>query len=73
MHVEAWIWPQPRLDLGMLVSGIVVADQMQFFFLGRFPINLTQEVQPLGVAMPLRTARGDGAAEPPEVRELLRA
>ena len=57
----------------MLVSGIVVADQMQFFFLGRFPINLTQEVQPLGVAMPLRTARGDGAAEPPEVRELLRA
>ena len=38
---------------------------MQILFLGRFPLNLTQEVQPLGVAMPLRTARDDGLCSGP--------
>jgi hypothetical protein len=47
----------------MLLGGIVVVDQVQFRFLWRFPIDLTQEVQPLGMAVPLHAARDDGAVE----------
>ena len=35
MYVEARMRMQARLDLGMLVSGSVVADQMQILFSGR--------------------------------------
>lgn len=61
--MEARMFLQPRSHGGMLVRGAVVADQMQFLFLRRFPINLTQEIEPLGMAVPLRTARDDGAVE----------
>lgn len=43
---------QPSLDLGMLVRGVVITNQVQRFVLGRFPLDLAQEFQPLGGAMP---------------------
>ncbi len=43
MHVETRVFLQPFLDLGVLVGGVVVADQMKRFVFGRFPIDLSQK------------------------------
>ena len=44
MDMETWMFLQLLLDLEIFVRRIVVADQMQRLFLGRFPIDLAQEV-----------------------------
>ena len=40
VNMEARMLPQPLHDRGMLVRRVVVADQVQRFVLGRFPIDL---------------------------------
>ena len=47
MHVEALVLFQPRLHFRMFVSGVVVDDQMQLKVLGRFSVDLLEEIQPL--------------------------
>src|SRR5579864_7871176 len=51
MHMESRMLGKPRLYLGILMSCIVVSDQMQFLVLGRVAIDLAQEAQPLLVTM----------------------
>ena len=58
VHVEARVLGQPLLHLGMLVRGVVVADQVQRLVLGRLAVDLAQELEPLAVAVPL-LALGD--------------
>jgi len=53
MNMEARMLFQPLFNLGMLVRSIVVADQMQFLILGSLPVDLTQEIEPLDMAMAL--------------------
>ncbi len=38
MHLKAWMAFEPRLDLGVLVRGVVVNEQMQVQFRRRFCI-----------------------------------
>ena len=57
MDMEARMLFEPRLNVGMLVGGVVVADEMEVFVLRGFPVDLAQELQPLGVAVALGTAR----------------
>lgn len=45
MDMEARRFLQPLLDLGVLVRGVVVADQMQRFLLGRFSVDLAQKLR----------------------------
>ena len=59
MDMETWMVPQPRLDRGMLVRRVVVADQMQGFVLGCFTINLAQKVEPFGMLVALGAAGDD--------------
>lgn len=42
---------QPVFDPGMFVRGVVVTDQMQILVFRGFPVDLTQELEPLAVAM----------------------
>ena len=42
MDVEAGVFLQPLLDLGMLVGGVIVTDQMQGFIFRRFPVDLAR-------------------------------
>ena len=51
MHMKPRMFLQPLLDVGMLVRCMVVADQMQYFILGCFPVNLTQEIEPFAVVV----------------------
>ncbi len=57
MHVESRMFLEPLLDVRVLVGRVVIADQMQRFVLGRFPVNLAQEIEPLDVAVTLLAAR----------------
>ena len=50
MHMEARMFLEPLPDLGMLMGGVVVANQMQCFALRGFPINLAQEGEPFQVS-----------------------
>ena len=50
MYVEPGMLLEPCLDACVLVRGIVIADQVQVFVFGRFPINLAQELEPSRVA-----------------------
>ena len=59
VEMEARMLFEPRLNVGMLVGGVVVADEMEVFVPGRFAVDLAQELQPLGVAVALGTARDD--------------
>ena len=61
MRMEARMFREPRPDRGMLMRGVIVANQMQGFVLGGFPINLAQEGQPFLVA--IITASDDRAIE----------
>ena len=47
---------QPLLDLGVLVRRVVVADEMKRLVLRGFAVDLTQEVEPLNMAVTLRAA-----------------
>ena len=53
MGLEALMTAKPRLDLWMLVGGVVILDQVDVEVFGRFAIDLLQEPQPfdMGVAL----------------------
>ena len=59
VHMEARMFCQPRLDLGMLVGGVVVGDQMQVELLGRLGVDTAQEFQPFLMAVPLHAVADD--------------
>jgi len=69
VHMKARVLGEPRLNIGMLVRGVVVADQMHFFVLGRFPVDLAQVHEPLLMAVTLlatgneRTVQGAEGCE----------
>jgi len=48
--VDAWVGGQPRVDLGGLVGGVVVADQVQFL-VGVGAGHLLEERQVFGAAV----------------------
>jgi hypothetical protein len=56
VHMEARMLCEPRLNVGMLAGGVVVADEMGGLCPLGFLVDLAQELQPLGVAA-LGTAR----------------
>ncbi len=58
MDVQARVPGEPCLHLGMLVGGVVVAEQMHLLVLGRLPVDLAQEHQPLRMAV-TRLASGN--------------
>ena len=60
MHVEAFMFFQPRLHFWMLVRGVVVDDQMQLKALGRFAIDLLEKLQPF--LMPVLSLDGTDQA-----------
>lgn len=43
MHMEALMFRQPSLHLGVLVCRIVIHDQMQLEMLGRFLVDFLEE------------------------------
>ncbi len=53
MHVESWMLVQPRLHSGVLVSGVIVGNQVQRLALGGLAINLAQQLQPYDVRVAL--------------------
>lgn len=63
MHVEALVLFQPRLHFWVLVSGVVVDDQMQLKMLGRFSIDLLEKVQPLLMSVLVLNAADQAALE----------
>ena len=67
--LEARMAGEPRLDLGMLVGGVVVLDQVDVETLGRLAVDLLQEAQPFDVRVALLRARDQLAFERIERRE----
>ena len=61
VDVEAGVAAQPLLDGGMLMGGIVVDDEVQVQVWGGLPIHLSEELEPLLVAVS-RRAGGDEPA-----------
>src|SRR5438445_13715517 len=57
--MEARVLGEPRFNIGMVVRGVVVADQMHFLFLGRLAVDLTQEHEPLLMAVTLLATRNE--------------
>ena len=53
MHVESWMLVQPRLHSGVLVSGVIVGNQVERLALGGLAINLAQQLQPYDVRVAL--------------------
>ena len=51
VHMEARMALQPGLDLGMLVGGVVVGDQVHVEVLRRLGIDPAQELEPFLMAM----------------------
>ena len=51
VRLEARVAGEPGLDLRMLMSGIVVLDQMDVEFLGRFAVDLLQKSQPFDMSV----------------------
>ncbi len=51
VQMEAGMTLEPGDDLGMFASGVVVADDMNIEFGGDLALDLTQEGQPLLMAM----------------------
>lgn len=43
VRMKAWVALKPCFDLRMLVSGVIILDQMNVEVLGRLAINLLQE------------------------------
>ena len=69
MDMETGMFCKPCFDLGVFMRRIVVADQMQGFVLGRFPINLAQKIQPFDVPMTLCATRDHRAIQRAHGRE----
>ncbi len=63
MDVETQVFLQPLTDVGVLVGGIIVTDQMQGFVFGRFPIDLAQKGQPFAMPMMWLTLGNDPAVQ----------
>lgn len=63
MHVEALVLFQPRLHFWAFVSSVVVDDQMQLKVLGRFSIDLFEEIQPLLMPVQVLNAADQSALE----------
>ena len=59
----------PVCDLGVLVSGLVVDDQMQRKAVGRLLVDLLKEGEPLAVGVACRSAPHDLAVEIVQRRE----
>src|SRR3546814_18489327 len=53
VHVKARVLVQPRPDLGVLVGGVVVDDQMQVLVLGGLAVDGLEEPQPLLMSVEL--------------------
>ena len=51
--MKARVFGEPRFNMGMLVCGVVVTDQMQLLIWGRLPVDLAQEFQPFDVPVAL--------------------
>ncbi len=51
MHGKSRMRGQPRLHGGVFVRRVAISDQMQRLALGRFAIDLAQELQPLDVGV----------------------
>lgn len=62
MQLEARMLCQLGLFLRVLVSGVVIHDQMQVEVAWRGPVDLVQDTQKLLVAMPLHAAARDRAS-----------
>jgi len=52
VHVKSRMFVQPCLHVGMLMSGVVVGDQVQCLAFRSQAIDLAQKLQPLGVRVP---------------------
>lgn len=60
---------QPRLDIRVLVRGVIILNQMDVEVFGRFTIDLFQEPQPFDMGVALLGARDQLAFEDVERRE----
>ena len=56
VQVDPRMLGQPRLDDGVLVGGVVVADQMKFEFPGGLPMEHLEESGPIDIRMSSSTA-----------------
>ena len=63
MHVEARMPGQPRLDLGMLVGGVVVGDQMDIEVRCDLPVDPVEESDELLVPVLLHALADHPAVE----------
>ena len=63
VHDEARVLGQPLLDVGMLVGGVVVHDQVQLQVLGRLALDQAQEFEPLLMPVPILAHRDHGAVQ----------
>jgi len=63
MHDEAGMLGQPLLNVGMLMGGVVVHDQVQLQVFARAAVDQTQELEPLLMPMPLLAHRNDRAVQ----------
>ena len=57
VHLEAWVPPQPRRDLGVLMGCVVILNEVDVDILWRFAVDLLQKTQPFDVGMALLGAR----------------
>lgn len=69
MHVEAFMFFQPRFHFWMLVGGVVVDDQVQLKVLGRFSIDLFERFQPLLMRMLIFNTADQASLEIVQSRE----
>ena len=69
VHMKSPVLCQPGLHAGMLVRGIVVADEVQLLVLGRFAVNAAQEREPLLVTVTLLTTANERSVQRIECRE----
>ncbi len=63
MHVEAGMTGQPRLDLGMLVGGVVVDDQVNIEVRCDLPVDPVEEAVELLVPVLLHALADHPAVE----------
>jgi hypothetical protein len=60
---------RPGLDVGVVVGAVVVEDHVDLEGLGDLPVDATEELYELGVAVPGYTAADDDPGEHVERRE----